>query len=188
ITAPNVAAVEATALMTAVTFAPTATDLVDGSRAVSCDKLSGSTFPVGETTVTCTSTDSRNNTSTKTFTVTVNFKFNGFFQPVDMDGVWNKAKAGSAIPVKFNLGDVKGATATEIFAATPKAVVVNCSTTVTQSIEETVTANTSGLQWDGTQYIYVWKTDSTMTGKCARFEVLLKDGSIARTALFTFTK
>ncbi|WP_229780808.1 hypothetical protein, partial [Deinococcus malanensis] len=44
ITAPNVGPIQATGAMTAVNFAPSATDLVDGSRAVSCDKLSGSTF------------------------------------------------------------------------------------------------------------------------------------------------
>jgi hypothetical protein len=50
---------------------PTATDLVDGSRPVSCTPASGSTFPIGETTVRCTATDTRNNTVTKTFKVTV---------------------------------------------------------------------------------------------------------------------
>ena len=54
-----------------VTYAATATDDVDGPRPVTCSTPSGSLFPVGTTTVTCTSTDTRGNTSSGTFTVTV---------------------------------------------------------------------------------------------------------------------
>ena len=50
---------------------PTATDLVDGSVAATCTPASGSTFPLGDTTVTCTATDAAGNTATSTFKVTV---------------------------------------------------------------------------------------------------------------------
>ena len=50
---------------------PTATDLVDGSRTVSCTPASGSIFALGVTTVTCASTDAHGNSATATFTVTV---------------------------------------------------------------------------------------------------------------------
>ncbi|MBI3638171.1 HYR domain-containing protein, partial [Candidatus Wolfebacteria bacterium] len=50
---------------------PSATDLVDGSRPVSCDPASDSTFIIGTTLVTCTSSDSRGNTSSQGFNVTV---------------------------------------------------------------------------------------------------------------------
>jgi len=55
----------------AVTYSATATDLVDGSVAVSCDHASGSTFPLGTTTVQCTATDAHNNTAHASFLVTV---------------------------------------------------------------------------------------------------------------------
>ena len=55
----------------AVTFTATATDLVDGNVAVNASPASGSTFPIGTTTVTLTSTDAHSNTATRTFTVTV---------------------------------------------------------------------------------------------------------------------
>jgi hypothetical protein len=51
----------------------TATDAVDGALPVSCDHTSGSSFPVGTTTVTCTATDSHGNTGSASFTVTVTF-------------------------------------------------------------------------------------------------------------------
>jgi hypothetical protein len=55
-----------------VTFSATATDLVDPNPVVNCNHASGSTFAVGETTVSCTAKDASNNTSAaKTFKVTV---------------------------------------------------------------------------------------------------------------------
>jgi hypothetical protein len=55
----------------AVSYSATANDLVDGSRPVTCDHASGSTFPVTVTTVQCTATDSRGNVAQGSFTVTV---------------------------------------------------------------------------------------------------------------------
>ena len=56
----------------AVTFAPTATDYEDGPVAVLCTPPSGSVFPIGSTTVTCTASDTSGNHTQSTFTVTVN--------------------------------------------------------------------------------------------------------------------
>lgn len=53
------------------TFAATALDAVDGPTAVTCTPMSGSTFPLGATTVSCTSTDEAANRSGTTFDVTV---------------------------------------------------------------------------------------------------------------------
>jgi large repetitive protein len=49
----------------------TATDLVDGPVAVTCDILSESDFALGTTRVTCEATDSEGNVGTASFTVTV---------------------------------------------------------------------------------------------------------------------
>src|SRR2546428_4936960 len=54
-----------------VSFAPSATDLVDGSVAVSCSPASGWTFPLGTTVVLCTATDAHGNTGSASFTITV---------------------------------------------------------------------------------------------------------------------
>ena len=53
------------------TFAASATDNCS-TPAVVCSPVSGSTFPKGATTVTCTATDAATNSATCTFTVTVN--------------------------------------------------------------------------------------------------------------------
>src|SRR6185295_544467 len=54
-----------------VSFTPAATDNCPGATFLSTPP-SGSTFPVGTTTVTVTATDAHGNTTTKTFAVTVN--------------------------------------------------------------------------------------------------------------------
>ncbi len=50
---------------------PTATDIADPSPSVGCVPASGSTFPLGITTVTCTATDASANSDSDTFDVTV---------------------------------------------------------------------------------------------------------------------
>lgn len=64
--------VEATALTTPVSFdLPKATDTVDGTQPVDCDKASGDAFPLGDTKVNCSAADTRGNDANASFTVTV---------------------------------------------------------------------------------------------------------------------
>ncbi|QXE33812.1 HYR domain-containing protein [Streptomyces sp. GMY02] len=56
---------------TVIEYPASAVDSVDGSVPVTCVPPSGSRFPVGETTVTCTATDSRGNTGRDTAVFTV---------------------------------------------------------------------------------------------------------------------
>ena len=51
--------------------APTATDASDGPEVATCIPGSGSTFPLGTSTVTCSATDAHGNTSTASFSVSV---------------------------------------------------------------------------------------------------------------------
>ena len=55
---------------TPVSFTATAFDYPDGSVPVTCTPPSGSLFPLGVTTVTCTATDSNGNITSRSFTVT----------------------------------------------------------------------------------------------------------------------
>jgi HYR domain len=58
---------------TAVSYSATAIDNVDPHPTVDCTPGSGSSFPIGSTTVSCTAHDASSNTSQpKTFTITVN--------------------------------------------------------------------------------------------------------------------
>jgi hypothetical protein len=54
-----------------VNWSATATDDVDDSVTVNCDKVSGDTFPLGTTTVNCSATDAAGNKAEGSFNVTV---------------------------------------------------------------------------------------------------------------------
>jgi hypothetical protein len=69
---PSIVVAATSAAGAVATFsAPTATDLVDGIRPVTCDRTSGSTFALGTTTVHCSASDTRGNTGTAAFDVRV---------------------------------------------------------------------------------------------------------------------
>src|SRR5207244_1373588 len=55
----------------AFSYSASATDVLDGSVATSCTPASGSTFPFGVTTVTCSATDGHGNTGSASFRVIV---------------------------------------------------------------------------------------------------------------------
>jgi predicted extracellular nuclease len=131
-------------------------------------------------------TDNGGLTATSQTTVQVTYIFAGFFQPVDNLPTLNVVKAGSAIPVKFDLGGNKGLS---IFAAGyPVSTKIACdSTTALDDIEVTVTAGSSSLTFDPltNKYNYVWKTDKAWAGTCRQLTIKLVDG-MAHYANFRF--
>lgn len=70
---PGVSGIEATSYSGAVAFydTPLATDNIDGPVVVVCLPTTGSTFGLGNTTVTCTASDASSNIQTSTFVVNV---------------------------------------------------------------------------------------------------------------------
>jgi cysteine-rich repeat protein len=114
--------------------------------------------------------------------------FNGFFPPVDNPDVWNKVKAGSAIPVKFSLGCDAGLNIFEM--GFPKSIMVPCDATApVDAVEVTVNAGGSSLNYDpiSGQYNYVWKTDKGWAGSCRQLTLKFSDGTM-KYAYFKLTK
>jgi hypothetical protein len=115
-------------------------------------------------------------------------RFTGFFRPVDNLPTVNVVKAGAAVPVKFSLNGFQGY---DIFiTGYPRSTVMACdSGAPTDTLEETVTAGDSGLQYDAATdtYTYVWKTTKLMAGTCRFLDLGLKDNS-SHTALFRFLR
>lgn len=75
-TAPTVTVLDITAEATGpsgavVSFTASANDLVDGSITPTCSSASGSTFPLGTTTVNCSAIDAAGNTDSASFSVSV---------------------------------------------------------------------------------------------------------------------
>src|SRR5581483_8605031 len=82
---------------------PTATDIVDGNVTVMTDKASGSTFPIGMTTVTFTAKDAHNNTATASFKVTVQDTTAPVFSNVPANKTVATGGSNNSINVTFNL-------------------------------------------------------------------------------------
>ncbi len=116
------------------------------------------------------------------------YDFSGFFQPVDNLPVVNSVSAGRAVPVKFSLSGDKGL---GIFVpGYPKSTQIACdSTAPVDGIETTVSADSSGLQYDPATdtYTYVWKTDKAWARTCRQLVLRLDDGTFHR-ADFLLTK
>jgi hypothetical protein len=97
-------------------------------------------------------------------------------------------KAGSAVPVKFNLSGNQGL---DIFTTGyPVSQKITCDTTASiDGIEETSTAGSSSLSYDAAaqQYKYVWKTDKVWAVSCRQLVIRLKDGTY-HNASFKFLK
>ena len=150
--------------------------------------LSSSGGPVGSITASCNGAeDKAGNTNSASVTYTVNYNFSGFFAPVDNNDICNVVKAGSAVPIKFSLHGYQGM---NIFAAGyPKVSAGTCSGAPLDTVEETVTAGGSILNYDSTsdQYIYVWKTDKAWAGKAMRFTIVFADGT-TQYARFSFSR
>jgi hypothetical protein len=151
-------------------------DALSGLASESCGTLDTST--AGIKSVTCTATDNAGNTAMATISYQVAYSFAGFFSPVDNLPMLNTVRAGQAIPVKFSLGGDQGL---DIFApGYPKVQQIACDRSVPgDAIEETVTAGSSGLQYDpATQtYTYVWKTQKSWAGSCRQLVLRLADAT-----------
>ena len=155
-----------------------ATDGLSGVASSSCDAVN--TSSVGSHFVSCTATDYAGNTATASADYGVNYKFEGFFQPVDKLPTKNTVKAGRAVPMKFSLGGDQGLGV--IQSGWPKVYNSTCTGSSTDAVEETVTAGSSGLSYDPATgvYNYVWKTQSSWAGSCRLFEMKLIDGTVQR--------
>jgi hypothetical protein len=132
---------------------------------------------IGVHTIGLRVTDDGGLSDTDITTVTVlPYTLKGFYQPIDMNGVYNITKNGSTVPFKFEIfaGSTELTDVAYIksltYAQTSCDVVV-----ITDEIETTATGNTS-LRYTGGQFIYNWKTPKT-AGTCYRVAMTSVDGS-----------
>jgi hypothetical protein len=134
---------------------------------------------VGDHVIGLRVTDEGGLSDADTATVTVlPWTLQGFYQPVDMNGVYNIVKSGSTVPFKFEIfagpTELTDTAYIKSFISAP----ASCTTSVaTDDIEQTVTGGTS-LRYDATegQFIYNWKMPKT-AGKCYRITMTAIDGS-----------
>ena len=105
----------------------------------------------------------------------------GFYQPVDMGGVFNTVKGGSTVPLKFQVFDSStGVEQTDVSVVDRfDATAIQCpsGTLTADQIEVTTTGGTS-LRYDFTagQFIQNWKTPKK-PGACYQVSMFTTDGS-----------
>ena len=132
-------------------------------------------------------TGSNYTTATKSVTLAVLYPWSGFFEPVNNPNVLNRAKAGTAIPVRFSLGGSRPAPI--LGPGSPEVSNLKCPSWTSDVIEQTVAASASSLSYEAStgQYVYTWKTDPKWAGKCRRLSLVLKDGT-RHEAVFRFVR
>jgi len=164
--------------------APTATDTVDGSVSASCNKASGSVFPLGTTTVTCTATDAAGNIGTESFTVTVTVAWSNVLQPINVDGS-SVFKLGSTVPVKFQLSGASAGISNLVARLYIQRIGPGAAGADIEAIS-TSNATTGNLfRYDATsgQYIFNLGTKTLSTGTY-KLRIDLGDGAL-RTVIIT---
>jgi FG-GAP-like repeat len=164
-----------------------------GSGVASCtgtapDGANFDTSSLGTKAFQVNATDGVGNQSSRSVDYGVVYDFRGFFRPVDNPPTVNVVKAGSAVPVKFSLGNDYGL---DIFAEgyPQSGRVANDPNAAMDNIEVTVSAGSSGLSYDAAakQYTYVWKSSKEWAGTSRQLIVKLEDGT-EHIAFFKFTK
>jgi len=184
----NISKTATTSSGASVTYtAPTAKDSVDGSANVNCSPASGSTFPLGKSSVNCEAIDAAKNKASASFEVNVTYSWSGLLQPINGGSTLNNQtddtsafKLGSTVPVKFKL---TGDRAT-INNATAKIVVTKLDGTPDGTEVEATSTNApdsgSAFRYDpsGAQYIFSWGTKGLSTGDYL-INIDLGDGTTA---------
>ena len=134
---------------------------------------------VGTKPISTVAIDNVANATAAACSVDVVYDWAGFFSPVDNLPTVNLAQAGSAIPIKFELGGDHGLAV--LASGYPRSQTTTCAeAALTDGIEETVSANGSGLMFANGRYTYVWKTDRAWSGTCRQLVVRLIDGTSHR--------
>ncbi|RNE66733.1 OmpL47-type beta-barrel domain-containing protein [Cryobacterium tepidiphilum] len=161
-----------------------ATDSFSGVVSCTVTVAGGNANGVGTFTYSATAADKAGNTAVITGTFTVIYRFDGFLQPINdtahQVGVSTSVfKAGSNVPVKFQL---KNASGSVVQAASAPAWVTPVkgaamSAPVDESVYPTAADSGSTYKYDATarQYQYNWKTGNA-SGNYWRIGVTLDDG------------
>ena len=141
--------------------------------------VSGYSNAVGTHTVTASVSDKAGNSASASATYEVlAWTLSGFYQPVDMGGVFNRVKGGSTVPLKFEIFAGPMELTSTSYMASLLAKTVECSSNITiDDVELTATGGTS-LRYDETagQFIYNWQTPKK-PGYCYSVTMTTKDGS-----------
>jgi hypothetical protein len=162
--------------------APTcdASDPTPGSGLDGSCSIAGYSNTVGSHTVTASASDIAGNTGYDSRSYTVNaWTLNGFFKPVDMDGVFNVIKGGQTVPLKFQIFAGSTQLTDTSYVDSLKYKKIACPAAGFTSIEgDALATGGTELRYDADagQFVYNWKTP-TNKGTCWEVTLTTDDGS-----------
>lgn len=156
-----------------------ASDETSKVSAAGCTVAGGGTA-VGTYTQTASARDNAGNLGEATRSYEVKaWTLDGFYRPVTMDKtVVNTVKAGSTVPLKFNV--LKGSTPmTSDIGSTFTTTRVNCDSGDVEDVVDFVTTGSTSLRYDaaGGQWVQNWATPAGGKGSCYRVTMTTADGS-----------
>jgi hypothetical protein len=114
-------------------------------------------------------------------------RFRGFFKPVKNAPMFNRVRAGQAVPVRFTVDGYPGTTVLK--PGSPTSSPISCKAVRAENIvsEDDLADYRSQPQGGAkSRSNYIWKTDPSWAGTCRKLVVTLVDGS-SYEALFRFT-
>lgn len=169
---------------------PTACSAVDVLSGMDRCEVSGGGMSVGSHSYTATAYDRAGNSAASAIHYTVNkWSINGFYQPLDMNGVQNMAKAGKVIPTKWSLyAGTTELTDTSTFDSMGWKSIACGTSTATDAIETyaTDTGNTE-LRYDPVAHQFIKNIKVPTTLGCYQLVLKTDDGSFIG-ALFNVAK
>ncbi|MFL6099433.1 MAG: OmpL47-type beta-barrel domain-containing protein [Actinomycetales bacterium] len=150
----------------------------------------GNANGVGDFVYSFTATDQAGNTATQSVTLHVGYDWSGFLQPVTNTahdlGTASTFKAGSTVPMKFQLKDSSGA----VRPATSMPVWLQPTDLGTTSAGTGVVTGGTGMvggsfKWDASaqQYVFTWQTPKSAAGHYFRVGVQLDSGDVSSTLI-----
>ncbi|MFL0267572.1 PxKF domain-containing protein [Candidatus Clostridium radicumherbarum] len=151
-----------------------------GLQTVSGDIISGDrldTSKVGKNTLTFSAVDKAGNKTVKTITYYVNYDYSGVLNPINVDG-FNVFKAGSTVPVKFQLKDANGSYVNNVIAKLYLATIKDGKIgTEFNAVSTSAASDENVFRIDGNQYIFNLSTKNLVEGSY-QLRIELGDGSI----------
>jgi endonuclease G len=151
-----------------------ASDALSGLAACT---VSGYSAAIGQHTVSATARDTAGNVNTASATYTVlAWTVSGFYQPVDMGGVWNTVKGGLTVPLIFEVFAGRTELTSTSVVVQPLTVTPTACGGQPRDAIELLSIGPTALRRELGLFIYNWKTPKT-PGSCYVVTVRLTDGS-----------
>jgi hypothetical protein len=122
-------------------------------------------------------------------TFKIKYIFSGFSAPVDWPTTVNMAKAGQAIPLKWQLKDAGGNPVSTLTAVKVSVKDLACVATNTDQVEEYSSGDVGLQNLGGGYYQFNWKTPTGYASSCKSIGLDLGEGVVRLDlARFTFKK